>query len=780
MPDQKTQPDRFWDWQSAALTVALVQVAASRLAITDWTQHLGVGQSLGFFGTLLGLALGYSILYPRTVRGFGLAYGLIFIPAHLLLMVERAGKLYYDLHWMLFRLFDAVALLFQNQPVYDPLFFNTLVAIGFWSIGIYVGYQLTRNRSLLGCILPAGIVMLVVQVYDPWATLRLWILAVYIFVALLLQGRLYFLQSKTGWEAKRIFLSSDVESDISRVTLTFAAIAIFLAWIFPSVLSSVGPAAQAWSEFTKPIRERFSDAVSALDSPYSTPISDDFYGAELPIGNSAPTSDSPVLYVKVERVQSKPARYYWRGRVYDKYVNGQWVNSIKPAGKSFNPETDRLPRETRATDVEAEFTVTMNFPRQELMYAPAEVAWTSRAGKLLTLPVDETNFEVSAWMAAPKLLAGDSYRVLSYITNPSVEELREAGGEYPQWVTERYLQLPPDLDPRFKEVAGRVTAEQTTPYDKAQAIANFLRSEIEYTPKIVASPPRGEDPIAWVAFEYKRGFCTYYASAEVLMLRSLGIPARMAVGFAQGEYDSIRRRYVSARADAHAWPEVYFPNIGWVEFEPTTNQDALNRPRRPANPLAGAEDERDFLPRDLPEMDQVDEQVPKPVVAESADPSITLGQLVQYTYPVFLIGLFALGIFLMRRYSIVDRLPVYLEGRYAKSGRQPPRWLTRWSRWARLLPMQRAFHAIDRSLRWLGQRLPAHATPQQRAERLAELLPAAREDIMALKEEHETALFTDRVGSLERARRAGVHVLLASARERINRLLDIQRYGEKI
>jgi hypothetical protein len=123
-----------------------------------------------------------------------------------------------------------------------------------------------------------------------------------------------------------------------------------------------------------------------------------------------------------------------------------------------------------------------------------------------------------------------------------------------------------------------------------------------------------------------------------------------------------------------------------------------------------------------------------------------------------------------------------LEGRYEESGRQPPRWLTRWSKWAKLIPMQRVFHTIDRSLRWLGHTLPAHTTPLERANLLADVLPFAREDVMILKEEHETALFTDRPADLERARRASRRILLEIARARLqkNRSLYLQDHGEKI
>ncbi len=102
------------------------------------------------------------------------------------------------------------------------------------------------------------------------------------------------------------------------------------------------------------------------------------------------------------------------------------------------------------------------------------------------------------------------------------------------------------------------------------------------------------------------------------MLRSVGVPARMAVGFAQGEYERDSNKYVVRRLDAHAWPEVYFPDIGWVEFEPTAGQAPLNRPLPPRdttdpnnfNPLTDlrTENNSDFAGRE-----QIDEGLTPPV-----------------------------------------------------------------------------------------------------------------------------------------------------------------------
>ncbi len=764
MSDKQMQPQRFWDWRSAALTALLVQIAALRLDITGWTPYLTVGQMLGFLGTILGLLLGYSVLRPRAVRMFGLAYGLLFIPWQLLILVEREHELYYDLDLILFRLWDSLALLFRGEPVYDPVFFVALAAVGFWVLGLSAGYQLNRRRNFLAVVLPSGVVTLVVQAYDPWSAGRVWFLAVYLFIALLLLGRLNFLQNREGWRTRGVFFTAEAEGDVARVTLGFAAAAILIAWSFPSALNSVGAAAKAWNKFTQPIRERFTDAFSALDSPYRAPSSEDFYGTELPLGDKTPTSDAPVLYFKVERAEKSPARYYWRGRTYDYYSNGEWSSALKPLQKNFDPESAPLaPFDSRAR-FETEITVTLNFPKQELIYAPAEVVWASRPSRLSLVPIDDSAFDLTAWSAAEKLSAGEQYRVRSFIANPSVEDLREAGEDYPEWAKARYLQIPPEIEPRLRELAESVAGNQPTPYDKAQALTAFLRAEMEYVDHLERRPPEGQDPVIWALFQYKKGFCMYSASAEVLMLRALEIPARMAVGFAQGKYNAARGRYETARADSHAWPEAYFPGVGWVEFEPTGNQSPLIRPRRPV-PRADEESKAELL-RDLPLSDETLPEPPTPPSrqdAKSAD-GLSFAQAARFLSPVLFAASLALALFLFRRFSVAERLPLYLESRFENGGKKPPKWLTRWAKWAKLTPVQRVFSTVDFHLRWLGYSQPASVTPRRRAALLAELLPAAKDDLAVLQEELETALFTPRAANLERARRAAGKIWLRAAR----------------
>src|SRR4030042_5971153 len=129
---------------------------------------------------------------------------------------------------------------------------------------------------------------------------------------------------------------------------------------------------------------------------------------------------------------------------------------------------------------------------------------------------------------------GDQYTVRSAIDAMTVSDLQEADGTYPQWVLDEYLQLPSNITPRTKELAEEIASGLTSPYEIAMAITEYLRNNIEYNLSI-SQPPSNQERIDWFLFDYKEGFCNYYASAEVILLRSLGIPARIAVGFAQGE-----------------------------------------------------------------------------------------------------------------------------------------------------------------------------------------------------------------------------------------------------
>ena len=159
------------------------------------------------------------------------------------------------------------------------------------------------------------------------------------------------------------------------------------------------------------------------------------------------------------------------------------------------------------------------------------------------------------------------YPVAGSVSMARADDLRRSFNNYPEWVTDRYLQLPPDFSPRVRELARELVRFEVAAYDAAEAIRQYLVT-LPYSDELVLAPP-GTDWVEFFLFEHQRGFCQNYATAMITMLRSLGIPARLAVGFAPGEWNEGKGIWEVKAQNYHAWPEVYFPEFGWIEFEPT-------------------------------------------------------------------------------------------------------------------------------------------------------------------------------------------------------------------
>jgi len=172
-------------------------------------------------------------------------------------------------------------------------------------------------------------------------------------------------------------------------------------------------------------------------------------------------------------------------------------------------------------------------------------------------------------------VAGD-YVVRSEVRQASAADLRAASGAYPEAIRSRYLALREETPTRLRALAAEITAGAETAYDVALAIERYLR-QFEYDLGVPA-PPAGQDAVAYFVFDLQRGYCDYTASAFVVLARAAGVPARLAVGYATGEYDPAQGCYEVLELDGHSWPEVYFVGFGWVPFEPTAAYRPFERP----------------------------------------------------------------------------------------------------------------------------------------------------------------------------------------------------------
>lgn len=169
----------------------------------------------------------------------------------------------------------------------------------------------------------------------------------------------------------------------------------------------------------------------------------------------------------------------------------------------------------------------------------------------------------------------NTYTEMADINRPSKQQLRDtdkntvADSSTPS-VSSDYTELA-HVDARVARLAEHLTADATTRYDKARAVWEHFDPDNGFKYKLETAPATDENAMADFLFHGKRGYCEQYASTMAVMLRSLDIPSRVAVGFTTGERDGSRRTI--STQDAHAWVEVYFPEVGWVSFDPTPLND---------------------------------------------------------------------------------------------------------------------------------------------------------------------------------------------------------------
>ena len=748
---------RTWDFPSSALLTLALLAASQRLYATSWTPGLEITSYLTFFGVGLGLSLGVSGYKRQGVIWLAIGYTFFLIPlvsgwilyqktAWLERMVSLGGRLGYSLF-----------LFFNTKPVPDPVLFIIFTGIGFWVISLLAGYALTRRGDFTLAVAPAGVVLIIIQLYDSGVGDRVVFLAIYVFLCLLLLGRLNYVRKRLFWKEQRVSISAESWTDLNLAILATALVLVFLAWVIPAGEQPVIAIRHVWENITRPLQQTRNDLGNVIAGLQGNDqgVTTEFYGSTLALGTRASVDSNVYLNIRVPTTQSN-ARYYWYVRTYNQYLNNEWQTDYSQ-DESFTPNQRPL-QLTDALGLSDDFTFTTTRVNLALLVTPPHPIWVSRPSILSYTSSLNNSIDPLMFTADPPIRIGEQYTVHANVYNPTVIQLQQAGTIYPSWVQDHYLQLPDNLPTQITQLTRQLTAAAVTPYDKATTITNYLRTNITYSTTVEPAPV-GIDPLVWFLFDTRTGFCNYYATAEVIMLRVAGIPARMAVGFAQGEFQG-PDKYIVREKDAHAWPDVYFPGIGWVEFEPTGNQPALNRP-------AGETNQSGQPVAPLENSGQGNTGNGSPLVEGNGSSAGSGRETNPFLQIMLLFGLsviIIIGIVLAYTTGLLDRimhrtrrvsnqsLPILLTGAYANFSVTPPDWLVRWAYFSSLKPIERSFGVVYQSLRWLGHRpLPAE-TPAEAAADLMVQLPGAAEEIRILTREYEFALFSQKHTDLILAR----------------------------
>lgn len=563
------------DFAPFILIAAMLLVASVAVLQADFTDGLHILPFAAVLSLALGWMLARSSFSDRRANTFALIYGLFFI-FFLIGSTQPA-----TLSWqeriidLLSRQFDWMQKAIGGGISRDGIIFVIQTTSVFWLLGHFAAWYTFRRSRVWLAVLPAGLVLLsVVYYYNGPRPLMLY-MAIYAVFALLFIAVTHLAAEEEKWRKESVRFDRTIQFDFVRAGLLASLLALLIAWSLPAMPANAyfneafsgagGPWRSFQDNWTRLFSSLRSYGVTAIDSNQDTLI----LGGPRNVGNT--------LVMDIQVSKEPPYGVYWQATTYDTYNDGGWYATESDSSDVVHyPEDGPLNVPFTISRTVITQTVTNYLPNSSLIYAVPDAMTVDRPIIIEEAHDPNGRSLISALRSHFILRQGDRYQVASRASIADATELRQAGTSYPTWITDKFLQLPNTITPRTVALAEELAGGLVTPYEKAIVIRDYLRTNLAYNDQIAAAPA-DVDPVDYVLFESKEAYCTYYASAMTVMLRSQGVPARLVSGYALGDFDKTSMSYRVRALNAHSWVEVYFPEYGWIQFEPTQSIPIVER-----------------------------------------------------------------------------------------------------------------------------------------------------------------------------------------------------------
>lgn len=565
-----------WEsWLTLALTLIVFLSVARSVDSAHWVPEMPSLVNVSFLAILAGFLLAKA----RAPQGllllaaFGLGAAVVY---WLLLRFVQAPDLSSGVHDVWDRWSAWITVVRSGGISSDTMPFVTVVLAVAWVAGFLCSWAIFRWHNAWLALVPGGFGLLTNISYLPsqWSA----DFVVFLFGGMLLVMRVHMMRKVREWRASGTPYPDFLSLTLLWVTVCVAFAALTLAWWAPQA-NEVGFLSNTWSRIAAPFTgesDQFTRLFSGIDSKKEVPLHT--FGDTLPLQGRVALSSRIVAQADFGDAvsQGRPVR----AAVYDEYITGGWRagsrtdEALTPREDSAAPAASPKPVYKDRTPIQVNI-VTENGAAHRTMLgvgSPIAVSIESKAELVAKDPAPD----ITALRARKDLKTGDSYTADGTVSTAAEDKLKAAPTEYPQYIRDRYLQLPNTLPQRVRDLAASLTKGKATPYEKAKAIEEYLRT-FPATYDIKPAPPN-RDAVDYFLFEEKKGYSDYQASAMTVLLRASGVPTRLVVGYTVDEFDLSVHRYLLREKHAYAWPEAYFPGYGWVEFAPYGEAAAIVRP----------------------------------------------------------------------------------------------------------------------------------------------------------------------------------------------------------
>ncbi len=570
-------------WFSLFLLATVVYSTIWSIQAVGWVDHLNILT----FTTLIGLIVGVVTAKQRRFPVL-LVHVAVLSLSILLAFWQTAGAFYAGntgAFWQAIHHWFA-AIIAGNSGEDDSIFLFFITTLGFMLAytSAWLLYR-TRNPWLL-IVANATVLLINLSNVDSGYII---FLAVFLIAALLLLLRFNLHESIRRWRRQGLRYADDIGWDIMQAgTLISLGILVF-SWLLPWGYTNV-TAAQIWNLNSNPwvqLENTWNRAIAV--SGGANPANHGNFRDTLVLSGNPNLNHDIVMTVRSDDVSQ-----YLESLSYDTYQGvAGWTNqsvtsnTIKASQYFINGPS------LSHTVKQAVTIVSPPGEQKTYLLGASTIDSANLATNVLT---NAQSGDVVAWLKQTgNLTAGMQYTVVSLVSSADEQTLRtvpmpSASPSYPPDypgtipptvydpnIVQTNVQLPRSLDPNIALLARHITANASTMYDKAVALETYLRTHYTYSVDIQLPP--GEDGVSWFLFRSgNKGYCNYFASAMAVMARSLGIPARVVVGYTNGSYDAKNHNQVIRGTDAHAWTQIYFAGYGWINFEPSASFSQFTRP----------------------------------------------------------------------------------------------------------------------------------------------------------------------------------------------------------
>jgi hypothetical protein len=596
------------DWLTFAAAVITFLAVAVSLQQAHWVDDMPPFAPTAVAGLLIGMISARVRYYAAAIHPVGLLLGVI--------IVVLASQSYADGVTFAERLSDFRVRMQEWYDVVragdisnDNLPFVTLVQSLLFLSTYFAAWCLFRWHNAWLAVIPSGVILLTNISFLDGTPSGAFVF--FLFGAIVLIARLHLQRSQVQWRKEGVDYPEFISVSAIQLTVAAAAGLIIAAWLVP--LGNQAKAVESvFDTVAKPVTGQSDTLVRLFHNI------DSRKGAQLhSFGDTLPIQGEVTLGTKTLFEVNSAEAGLLRATSYDEYTGAGW--------KATGRDSKRVDAVTLAANEEVEQT----YQRREIMILRVTVkdpeSTLLTPGMPIGANVDTTiehpdGFEgdIEEMRSRRGMNKDDTYVALGSKSRASVQELLSAGNDYPDWVTERYLQLPKDLPQRVRDETTRLMGEKraTTNYEKTKAIEEYLRA-MPYDLAVPAPPP-GRDVTDFLLFDLKRGYFDYQSTGMCVMLRTQQIPCRLAVGYALDAGSGNETNYVVRKDNAYTWVEVFFPGYGWIAFNPTAD-----RPQGGA----GGIDSAPFTPGTEPDLPNFDDIFIEPDPGVDIDPDSPQGAI---------------------------------------------------------------------------------------------------------------------------------------------------------